>query len=53
MGTVVTLEADILVVGGGTAGCVAAVKAKEALPDDGVLLLEKANVRRVSSRRGT
>jgi succinate dehydrogenase/fumarate reductase flavoprotein subunit len=35
MGTVVTLEADILVVGGGTAGCVAAVKAKEALPDGG------------------
>jgi succinate dehydrogenase/fumarate reductase flavoprotein subunit len=46
MGAVVTLETDILVVGGGTAGCVAAVKAKEALPDGVVLLLEKANVRR-------
>ncbi len=37
---------DILVVGGGTAGCVAAIKAKEALPNGSVLLLEKANVRR-------
>jgi succinate dehydrogenase/fumarate reductase flavoprotein subunit len=41
-----TLETDILVVGGGTAGCVAAVKAKEALRDGTVLLLEKANVKR-------
>jgi succinate dehydrogenase/fumarate reductase flavoprotein subunit len=40
------LEADILVVGGGTAGCVAAIKAKELLPEGRVLLLEKANVKR-------
>lgn len=46
MAAVVTLEADILVVGGGTAGCVAAIKAKEALRDGTVLLLEKANVKR-------
>jgi succinate dehydrogenase/fumarate reductase flavoprotein subunit len=39
-------EADILVIGGGTAGSVAAIKAKEALPTGTVLLLEKANVKR-------
>jgi len=37
---------DVLVVGGGTAGTVAAIKAKEALPNGHVLLLEKANVKR-------
>jgi succinate dehydrogenase/fumarate reductase flavoprotein subunit len=42
----ITLEADILIIGGGTAGSVAAIKAKEALPDGTVLLLEKANVKR-------
>jgi succinate dehydrogenase/fumarate reductase flavoprotein subunit len=40
------IEADVLVIGGGTAGCVAAIKAKEALPTGTVLLLEKANVKR-------
>jgi succinate dehydrogenase/fumarate reductase flavoprotein subunit len=39
-------DVDILVVGGGTAGCAAAIKAKEALPHGTVLLLEKANVKR-------
>jgi succinate dehydrogenase/fumarate reductase flavoprotein subunit len=39
-------EVDILVIGGGTAGCVAAIKAKEALPDAEILILEKANVKR-------
>ena len=38
--------ADVLVIGGGTAGAVAAIKAKEALPDGKVILLEKANVKR-------
>ena len=42
----IEIEADVLVIGGGTAGCVAAIKAKEALPDRTVLLLEKANVKR-------
>jgi succinate dehydrogenase/fumarate reductase flavoprotein subunit len=37
---------DVLVIGGGTAGSVAAIKAKEGLPDGSVLLLEKANVKR-------
>jgi len=39
-------DVDILVVGGGTAGCAAAIKAKEALTHGTVLLLEKANVKR-------
>jgi succinate dehydrogenase/fumarate reductase flavoprotein subunit len=37
---------DVLVIGGGTAGPMAAVKAKEANPALRVLLLEKANVKR-------
>lgn len=41
-----TLEYDIVIVGGGTAGPMAAVKAKEANPGLKVLLLEKANVKR-------
>src|SRR5258707_525240 len=42
----IRLDADILVIGGGTAGSVAAIKAKEALPNGTVLLLDKANVNR-------
>src|SRR5712691_1795884 len=41
-----TLEADVLVIGGGSAGSVAAIKAKEQSPDATVLVLEKANVKR-------
>ncbi len=37
---------DVLVIGGGTAGPMAAVKAKQANPALRVLLLEKANVKR-------
>jgi len=40
------IETDVLVIGGGTAGPMAAVKAKEANPKLRVLLLEKANVKR-------
>lgn len=40
------LECDVLIIGGGTAGPMAAVKAKEANPSLRVLLLEKANVKR-------
>ncbi|WKB54676.1 fumarate reductase/succinate dehydrogenase flavoprotein subunit [Eleftheria terrae] len=39
-------EVDVLVIGGGTAGPMAAVKAKQADPTLRVLLLEKANVKR-------
>jgi succinate dehydrogenase/fumarate reductase flavoprotein subunit len=41
-----TRTVDVLVIGGGTAGPMAAVKAKEANPSLHVLLLEKANVKR-------
>ncbi|HWM76033.1 MAG TPA: FAD-binding protein, partial [Methylomirabilota bacterium] len=41
-----TLDADVLVIGGGSAGSVAAIKAKESLPNATVLVLEKANVKR-------
>jgi succinate dehydrogenase/fumarate reductase flavoprotein subunit len=40
------LVTDVLVIGGGTAGPMAAVKAKEANPKLRVLMLEKANVKR-------
>jgi len=40
------IEVDVLVIGGGTAGPMAAVKAKEANPDLRVAVLEKANVKR-------
>ncbi|MBW8328405.1 MAG: fumarate reductase/succinate dehydrogenase flavoprotein subunit [Thiobacillus sp.] len=39
-------EVDVLVIGGGTAGPMAAVKAKEKNPNLKVMLLEKANVKR-------
>lgn len=40
------LKTDILVIGGGTAGTMAGIKAKQANPDAQVLILEKANIRR-------
>ena len=40
------VETDILVIGGGTGGPMAAIKAKEANPTLRVTLLEKANVKR-------
>jgi succinate dehydrogenase/fumarate reductase flavoprotein subunit len=40
------IEVDVLVIGGGTGGPMAAVKAKEKNPKLRVLLLEKANVKR-------
>ena len=40
------IETDVLVIGGGTAGPMAAVTAKEQDPGLNVMLLEKANVKR-------
>ncbi len=40
------LKTDVLVIGGGTAGTMAAIKAKQANPEAEVLILEKANIRR-------
>ena len=42
----VELTTDVLVIGGGSAGSVAAIKAREARPDLSVLVLEKAHVKR-------
>ncbi len=44
--TTAEIETDILVIGGGTAGPMAAIKAKQQDPNLRVLLLEKANVKR-------
>ncbi|MEM8743179.1 MAG: fumarate reductase/succinate dehydrogenase flavoprotein subunit [Pseudomonadota bacterium] len=41
-----SVECDVLVIGGGTAGPMAALKAKKKNPDAKVILLEKANVKR-------
>ncbi len=43
---IVEMHTDVLVVGGGTSGPMAAVKAKERNPKLKVMLLEKANVKR-------
>jgi len=40
------IDADILVIGGGSAGCTAAIRAQESLPKGRVVLLEKANIKR-------
>lgn len=40
------LATDILIIGGGTAGCLAAVEAREQFPDLDVLIMEKANIER-------
>ena len=40
------VDADVLVIGGGTGGPMAAIKAKEANPALRVVLMEKANVKR-------
>ncbi|MDA8228116.1 MAG: adenylyl-sulfate reductase subunit alpha [Desulfitobacterium hafniense] len=42
----VQLETDILVIGGGNAGCFAAIEAKKINPDLKVTIMEKANIDR-------
>ncbi|MBW7476047.1 fumarate reductase/succinate dehydrogenase flavoprotein subunit [Paenibacillus oenotherae] len=39
-------ETDVLIIGGGTAGTMAAIKAKQAQPQLNVLVLDKADIRR-------
>jgi succinate dehydrogenase/fumarate reductase flavoprotein subunit len=41
-----TIKTDILVIGGGSAGCMAAIAASDAAPDLDITILEKANIRR-------
>ncbi|MBW7901763.1 MAG: fumarate reductase/succinate dehydrogenase flavoprotein subunit [Rhodocyclaceae bacterium] len=43
------IDVDILVIGGGTAGPLAAIKAKQKAPQLKVLLLDKANVKRAGA----
>lgn len=45
-GGISAVECDVLVIGGGTAGPMAAYKAKVKNPESRVILLEKANVKR-------
>ena len=45
------IKIDVLVIGGGTAGTMAGIKAKQANPDADVLILEKANIRRSGGDR--
>lgn len=40
------LETDILIIGGGTAGCYAALTAAEKAPDAKILICEKAHIKR-------
>jgi succinate dehydrogenase/fumarate reductase flavoprotein subunit len=40
------LDADVVVIGGGSAGSTAAIRAQQALPKGRVLLLEKAHIKR-------
>lgn len=40
------IETDILIIGGGTAGCMAAVEAKEQDPELEVVIVEKADIER-------
>ena len=42
----IQLDTDILILGGGTAGCYAALTLREKAPDARVLILEKANIKR-------
>lgn len=42
----VKMETDILIVGGGTAGCLAAVEAREKAPELKVTIMEKAHIDR-------
>ncbi|MBW1803802.1 MAG: FAD-dependent oxidoreductase, partial [Deltaproteobacteria bacterium] len=40
------IQADVLIIGGGLAGCMAAIRAAEVIGPENVLVVEKAHVRR-------
>jgi len=44
--TIIRKQTDVVVLGGGTAGCMAAVTVKELAPELEVLIVEKANIER-------
>lgn len=46
MTDIVELDTDVLIVGGGAAGCVAAVEVKERAPELDVVVMEKAHIYR-------
>jgi succinate dehydrogenase/fumarate reductase flavoprotein subunit len=43
------LKTDILIIGGGSAGCLAAIKAKDETPNLDITIVEKAHIRRSGS----
>ncbi len=45
----IDMEADILIIGGGSAGCMAAIRSKELYPGARVVLFEKGHIRRSGS----
>jgi len=45
----VDVEADILIIGGGSAGCLAAIRAKELAPEARVVVFEKGHIHRSGS----
>ena len=46
MGDLIEVDCDLLIIGGGAAGCVAAVEARERAPELDVVVMEKAHVYR-------
>ena len=40
------VKSDVLIVGGGLAGCMAAIRASEVVGSENVVVVEKSNVRR-------
>ena len=42
----VNLDTDVLIIGGGAAGCMAAIEAKKTDPDIRCIIMEKAHIER-------
>lgn len=45
----IDIKADVLIIGGGSAGCLAAIKAKELNPSLEVVIFEKGDIKRGGS----